>query len=182
METDNTRKRIVEKLSILNIRFEYLTKSTQFWLETIEELFQAKIELINTNITSLKSLSFDISSIAKELHTSRQNLYKSHDGVLKQYIELRLKDIPTTPFQEIERIKDEKNSLQRDKDLLILKDVKTEALLHQLDEMSIKLDNAAKKHEFDFKRISELESELLQTKKELANLKNKQDMNKQIIF
>ena len=182
MVTTDTTEIIMNNLSKINVDYRYLTKSTKYWLGIIEELMQSKIELINSNITSLKSISLDISSIDKELHTSRQNLYSGHYGVLKQYIELRTKDMPTTPFQEIDKLREEKSLIETDKELLVAKDVKTEVLQYRLDDMAVRLDSAVKRHESDLNRISQLENELQKTQRELAILKSKQDTNKQIIF
>ena len=76
----------------------------------------------------------------------------------------------------------DKSLIEKDKSLLIVKDVKTEVLEYRLDEMTVRLDSAAKRHESDLNRITQLENELLKTQKELANLKGKQDINKQIIY
>ena len=182
MVTEDTTDPVKINLGKLNVDYRFLTKSTKYWLEKIEELIQSKIEVITSNLASLKSVSLDISSIAKELHTSRQNLYGGHNGVLKQYIELRGKDVPITPFQEIDKLREDKSLIEKDKSLLIVKDVKTEVLEYRLDEMAVRLDSAAKRHESDLNRITQLENELLKTQKELANLKGKQDIKKQIIY
>ena len=182
MVTEDTTELVMNNLGRINVDYRYLTKSTKYWLEIIEELIQAKIEIINSNIASLRSMSLDITSIAKELDTSRQNLYSGHNGVLKQYIEMRVKDMPTTPFQEIDKLREEKSLIETDKELLMVKDVKTEVLQYRLDEMAVRLDSAAKRHESDLNRISQLENELQKVQRELASLKSKQETNKQIIF
>ena len=90
--------------------------------------------------------------------------------------------MPITPFQEIDKLREEKSLIETDKELLMVKDVKTEVLQYRLDEMAVRLDSAAKRHEADLNRISQLENELLKTQRELAILKSKQDTNKQIIY
>ena len=182
MVTENTTELVKNNLGKINKEYNCLTNSTKYWLEKLEELIQTKIELIKTSLASLKSTSFDISSIAKDLNTSRQNIYSGHGGVLKEYIELRVKDMPITPFQEIDKLREEKAIIEADKQLLMVKDVKTGVLEYRLDEMTVRLDSAAKRHESDLIRISQLENELLKIKRELKDLKSKQDTKKEIIF
>ena len=114
MGEHNTTDIVISNLKTIGINYDDLKVDTQVWLEDIEQVIQNKFEQINNCLETLKDISFDISAIAKDLHTSRQNLYSSRKGILKQYIEIATKDIPLTPFQMIDKLREEKSDLQEE--------------------------------------------------------------------
>ena len=108
MDERNTRGSVVLNLIKLNIRLEDLKMGAQDWLFKIDDLIHQRVQEANECIDKLKNISFDVSSIAKELHTSRQNLYNSYSGILKHYIEVATSDIPISPIKQIEKLREEK--------------------------------------------------------------------------
>ena len=165
MAEHNTTDIVICNLKTIGINYDDLKVDTQVWLEDIEQVIQNKLEQINNCLETLKDISFDISAIAKALHTSRQNLYSSRKGILKQYIEIATKDIPLTPFQMIDKLREEKSDLQEEIELLMIKDVKNELLLKQVDELRLALKTANERNDSNIETIIKLENEIIELKK-----------------
>ena len=182
MDERNARDSVIRNLIKLNIRLDDLKKGAQYWLFKIDDLIYHRVQESNECIDKLKSISFDVSSIAKELHTSRQNLYNSYSGILKQYIEVATSDIPISPIKQIEKLREEKASLQQDKEKLMLKDLQTEILEKELDEITVKFANANKQHQADFERIMQLQNEVLELKKKLASVQQNKSTDKDLVI
>ena len=168
MGEHNTTDIVMSNLKTIGINYEQLKEDTQVWLEKIEQVIQDKKNQINKCLTTLKDVSFDLSSIAKALNTSRQNLYSSRKGILRQYIEIATKDVPTTPFQQIDKLREEKSNLQEDIELLMIKDVKNELLLKQVDELRLALKTANERNDTNTETIIKLENEIIELKKKLS--------------
>ena len=164
MGEHNTTDIVISNLKTIGINYDDLKVDTQVWLEDIEQVIQNKFEQINNCLETLKDISFDISAIAKDLHTSRQNLYSSRKGILKQYIEIATKDIPLTPFQMIDKLREEKSDLQEEIELLMIKDVKNELLLKQVDELKLALKTANERYDSNTETIMRLENEIMELK------------------
>ena len=178
MGENNTTDIVISNLKTIGINYEDLKADTKNWLENIEQVIQDKLKEINNCLTTLKDVSFDISAIAKDLHTSRQNLYSSRKGILKQYIEISTKDVPLTPFQQIDKFREDKSNLQEEIELLMIKDVKNELLLKQVDELKLALKTANERNYSNTETIMKLENEIMELKKKQTHSGN----NEPIIY
>ena len=178
MGEHNTTDIVISNLKTIGINYENLKADTKNWIEKIEQVIQDKLEKINNCLVTLKDVSFDISAIAKELNTSRQNLYSSRKGILKKYIEISTKDIPLTPFQIIDKLRKEKSDLQEEIELLMVKDVKNELLLKQVDELKLALKTVNERNDSNTETIMKLENELMKLKKKQTH----SDNNEPVIY
>ena len=64
----------------------------------------------------------------------------------------------------------------------MLKDLQTEVLEKELDDMTVKFANANKQHQADFERIMQLQNEVLELKKKLAPVEQSKPTDKDLII
>ena len=78
----------------------------------------------------------------------------------------------------IDKIREDKATLQEEIELLMIKDVKHELLLKQLDELKLALKTANERNDSNTETIMKLENEILVLKKKQTHSGN----NKPIIY
>lgn len=155
---------IKSKLESIGESFDSLKPFMQEYLVKIETIISEKTTIQANSLKLLKSNSFSVSSISKELGCSRTTLY-NHGQLLKVYIEhSEMLFNQDNPFVAYEELKDSKGKLQEQISLMEDRDITTEILKQEKSELSIMLKEKNKEIERLQVRVNELSSEVRQIK------------------
>ena len=150
---------IRKKLSAIGENYDMLKPFMRTWLEKIETVIQDRKQKQSEASKQLKSIDYSVKSIADEVHASRTTMY-NHEQLLKRYIEYSAgAEASDSPFNEISRLQNEKQSLQEQISKLMLRDVETELMKMQIRTLSATLEGKNAEIVRLEKRVAELSEE-----------------------
>jgi len=147
---------IKSNLSKLGESYDALKPFMIRHLESIEGLIQEKNKVRDAAIETIKNTDYSLSSISKELNMSRTTLY-NHEQLLKRYIELSVESSQLSdPYITISNLRDEKSQLQLEISLMMKRDLDTELLKNQNEQLTAELQEKNREIERMHKKIAEL--------------------------
>lgn len=161
------------KLTKLNENYDDLKPFMQDYLYRIEEFIENKEKVQNEAIKILKTSSYNVSDVSKELGCSRTTLY-NHNQLLKKYIEISITlSEENNPYVAYEELKRSKQKLQEQVNLMENRDIDIEIQKHEKKVLNNKIIEQNKEIERLQTRVNELSSELHQLKKSFPKSDNK---------
>lgn len=151
---------IKQKLNEIGEDFDALKPFLIDYLEKIEDYIQTKEKMQTEGIKTIKDASFSISSISKELGCSRTTLY-NHNSLLKRYIEYSIELFnKENPFIAYENLKNTKTELEKEIDLMEIRDINFELLKHENSMLQSTLKEKNQQIERLESRVHELSGKL----------------------
>lgn len=153
---------IKEKIEAIGEDYDSLKPFMQEYLQKIEVIIAEKTQTKEAAINALKTNSFSVSSISKELGCSRTTLY-NHNQLLKRYIEHSM-DVfeQDNPFTLNDVLSASKSRLQEQINLMIDRDISIEVLKQEKSELAKLLKEKNKEIARLQARVNELSSQLHQ--------------------
>ena len=153
---------IKEKIDAIGEDYDSLKPFMQEYLQKIETIIAEKAQIKENAINTLKTNSFSVSSISKELGCSRTTLYY-HNQLLKRYIEYSM-DVfeQDNPFTLNNALSASKSRLQEQINLMIDRDISIEVLKQEKLELSKLLREKNKEVARLQTRVNELSAQLHQ--------------------
>lgn len=151
---------IKEKIEAIGEDYNSLKPFMQEYLQKIEAIIAEKTQTKEAAINTLKTNSFSVSSISKELGCSRTTLY-NHNQLLKRYIEHSM-DVfeQDNPFTLNDALSASKSRLQEQINLMIDRDISIEVLKQEKSELIKLLKDKNKEVSRLQARVNELSSQL----------------------
>lgn len=155
---------IKEKIEAIGEDYDSLKPFMQEYLQKIEAIIAEKTQTKEAAINTLKTNSFSVSSISKELGCSRTTLY-NHNQLLKRYIEHSM-DVfeQDNPFTLNDALSASKSRLQEQINLMIDRDISIEVLKQEKSELTKLLKEKNKEITRLQARVNELSAQLHQIK------------------
>ena len=128
---DKINETIKEKLLLLEVNINKLTKKQLDYLIKIEELISDNMEKQEIVLNKLKSLGFSINSISDITGISRQTFY--NNPILKKYIELSIEEFnKENIYSKIKELKESMNEILEENTKMKYRDLRVELLKHDL--------------------------------------------------
>ncbi|MCQ2013246.1 hypothetical protein LJE39_08740 [Clostridium butyricum] len=132
---------IKEKLLSIGEDYESLKPFMIEYLEKIESIISSKILIQEESLTTLKSNTFSVLSISKELKCSRTTLY-NHNQLLKRYIEYSETLInQSNPFVNCDILRTNISDLHNQINKMIDRDISIEILKVENSELAKSLND-----------------------------------------
>lgn len=146
---------IIENLNAIGKDYNVLKDKKKQQLAELEALIQKKKAEQDEALAVLDGIDFSVKGIAEELDLSRTTLY-SDEQLLRRYLEYSsAKVIAENPLQaknrEIERLQEEKRSLQNKVELMQIRDVDTQIAKEQTKNLA----NLIKGKDAEIERLNE---------------------------
>ncbi|WP_283675998.1 hypothetical protein [Clostridium perfringens] len=130
---DKINETIKEKLLLLEVNINKLTKKQLDYLIKIEELISDNMEKQEIVLNKLKSLGFSINSISDITGISRQTFY--NNPILKKYIELSIEEFnKKNIYSKIKELKESMNEILEENTKMKYRDLRVELLKHDLED------------------------------------------------
>lgn len=157
--------KIKQKLADIGECYDDLKPFMQDYLDKVEEYIEGKENAQNEAIEALKTASYNVSDVSKELGCSRTTLY-NHNQLLKRYIEasIIISD-KSNPYTTCDELKKSKQKLQEQVHLMENRDIDVEIQKHEKRVLTDKIAEQSKEIERLQSRINELSAELHELKK-----------------
>ena len=130
---DKINETIKEKLLLLEVNINKLTKKQLDYLIKIEELISDNMEKQEIVLNKLKSLGFSINSISDITGISRQTF--NNNPILKKYIELSIEEFnKKNIYSKIKELKESMNEILEENTKMKYRDLRVELLKHDLED------------------------------------------------
>ena len=151
---------IRQKLSAIGEDYDALKPFMKEYLDKAEEYISLKETAQNEAIERLKKASYNVSDVSKGLGCSRTTLY-NHNQLLKRYIEASIESSNKgNPFIAYEELKESKQRLQTQVNLMENRDIELEIDKHEKKVLTDKIKEQTAEIERLQARVHELSAEL----------------------
>lgn len=147
-----------------------ISKSRLSQFEKIDDVIQLKINERKNAEEILKNNNINISIVSSESGISRKTFY--NNKLLKMYVEYYSTDTEekNVPESEFERIKLRNEELTKQIHKLVLRDIETENLRHQILELNKEIENLQIRNNYLEEELEKTQDELIDTKNLLGSM------------
>ncbi len=144
-------------------------------LDKVEDIISAKEKEQEDAINKLNNSYYNLSDISKLLGCSRTTLYNNNQ-LLKRYIELSIeKANKSNPYIAYERIRESKQRLQEQVNLMAHRDVNLEKMRHENQMLVDRIKEIKKENENLQTKVGSLSAEIRKLKQGQIISKDKKD-------
>ena len=156
--------RINSFLSKNNASIDTLSKSKLNQLDKVDSAIQVRLNKIDNAREIIKSNAINVSTISRDTNISRKTFY--NNDLLKLYVKYYATecDDKNTLENDFDKIKEDNNILIKQINDFVMRDIDTENLRHENDELNREIINLQNRNQ-------SLESEYEELQKEISILK-----------